>query len=53
MKCLSFHICGHFSISVADNVFQKLPEHYRYVKFDSAVARCKSQAGLNGTDDTR
>ncbi|GLD61064.1 testis-expressed sequence 2 protein-like protein [Lates japonicus] len=28
-------------------------EHHGHVKLDSSVGRCKSQAGLNGTEDTR
>ncbi|KAG7219048.1 hypothetical protein INR49_007157, partial [Caranx melampygus] len=34
-------------------VVEKPPEHYGHVKPDSSAGRSKSQAGLNGTEDTR
>lgn len=34
-------------------VSQKPHEHHGHVILDSALGRCKTQAGLNGTEDTR
>ncbi|KAK2815629.1 hypothetical protein Q5P01_026096 [Channa striata] len=45
-------ILWNFGVSF-EKKHMKPPEHHGHVKLDSALGRCRSQAGLNGTEDTR